>query len=211
MKINCVNLKEGEYVKEESKKRSIVLHHTAGGKKAEDVVKCWNTDTRGKIGTAYVIGYDGTIIQCFDDKYWAYALGVTSPNYRELEKQSIQIEVCAYGFLSKHDNEYFNAYGSKVAVEEVAILDTPFKGFFYYHKYSDAQIASLKELVETLCKKHSIKGCLNRTDFSYSKNAMNGAPGFWTHNSFRADKSDIYPDSRILNTFKKGWHAEFSS
>lgn len=211
MNIKNVPLPKGEFMDEVASKKSLVFHHTAGSKSPENVVSGWSHDDRGPIGTAYVIGYDGSIIQCFDDSKWAFALGVKQANYRQLEKQAVQIELCSWGVLRKLGNDYINDYGGKVDPSEVCVLDTPFKGSKYYHKYSDAQIASLKELVMQICEKHGIKGSLSITDFSLSTQALQGAGGFWTHNSFRKDKTDIYPDPRILETFKKGWHAKYSS
>lgn len=211
MNIKQIPLSKGQFIDEVAKKQSIIFHHTAGSKNGANVVSGWEHDDRGPIGTAYVISYDGCVIQCFDDSKWAYALGVKQANYRDLEKHAVQIELCSWGFLRKSGNDYINDYGGKVDPSEVCILDTPFKGSKYYHKYSDAQIASLKELVMTICEKHGIKGSLGTSDFALSKQALTGATGFWTHNSFRTDKTDIYPDPRILETFKKGWHAKYSS
>lgn len=203
-------LNDNQYVKQETTKKSIVFHHTASNGDAKKVVDGWNTDNRGVVGTCYVIGQDGQVIQCFDEKYWAYALGLSTANRKQVEGQAIQIELCAWGFLRKVGDSFVNDYGHKVDTSEVYTLDQAFKGFKYYHAYSQKQIDSLIQLVPEICKRHGIKGSFSMNDFKYSNAAVKGAGGFWTHNSFRGGKTDIYPDKRIIDAFKKGW-SEFSS
>jgi hypothetical protein len=49
-------LPEGEYVKEETAKKWIFIHHTAGRHNPYKVIDQWGRDQRGRIGTHYVIG-----------------------------------------------------------------------------------------------------------------------------------------------------------
>ena len=73
-------LPDGEYVKEETAKKWIFIHHTAGRHNPYKVIDQWGRDQRGRIGTHYVIGglpasgvdeteYDGRILQAFKDEY----------------------------------------------------------------------------------------------------------------------------------------------
>ena len=202
MKIVDFILNDVQYIKEVTKKDTIIFHHTAGNKDALAVAKDWNTDKRGKVATAYIIGYDGTVVRCFDDKYWGYALGIGNA---QVEKKSIQIELCAWGYLTEKEGKFYNYVNREIPESEVETLETPFKGFKHFHRYSNEQIQALKELVTYLCEKHSIKGSLSLSDFQLSNYALKGGKGFFTHNSYRLDKSDVYPDKRILEAFKKGW------
>lgn len=203
-------LPKGQFNDEVTTKKSIVFHHTAGGGTPKNVIDNWAHDTQGAIGTHYVIGRDGSIVQAIEEDKWAYALGVTNANYRTIEKQSIQIELIAYGYLNKRGSEWITAYGQSMKEEDIYLLPAPFKGFRAFHKYTDAQIMALVNLVPQICQRHGIKGSLSMADFALEQSALNCAMGFWTHNSFRADKTDVYPDARILDAFKKGW-SEFSS
>ena len=66
-----------EYLKGPTKKEYLFLHHTAGGHDPYSVVKMWNNDTRGRVGTEFVLGgqsvfngniiHDGTIVQAFPE------------------------------------------------------------------------------------------------------------------------------------------------
>lgn len=204
-------LPKGQFIEEVTQKHSIVFHHTAGGGTPKNEVDNWINDKQGAIGTHYVIGRDGSIVQAIKDEHWAYALGVQNANYKTIEKQSIQIELIAYGYLTKRGNDWITAYGQVMKKEDVCELATPFKGFKAFHKYTDAQIDALKLLIPMLCEKHNIKGCLGMSDFAISNTALSCGTGFWTHNCFRADKTDVFPQPNLIEAFKKGWHKDFSS
>ena len=76
-KIKQVRLKDNQFFKEDSPKSQIYLHHTAGNGNAEGVSRYWNgNETR--IGTAFVIGEDGLIVQCFSSKHWAWLAAFTA-------------------------------------------------------------------------------------------------------------------------------------
>tara|TARA_B110000285_G_scaffold194413_1_gene224061 strand:+ start:741 stop:1700 length:960 start_codon:yes stop_codon:yes gene_type:complete len=159
-------LPEGEYVKEETSKKWIFIHHTAGRHNPYKCIDHWASDQRGRIGTHYVIGgqpasgldetkYDGVILQAFKDEYWAYHLGKTKSG--AMHRGSISIEVCSAGRLTKKDNKFYTWYNSEVDPSQVTTLNHPYKGFTHYHKYSNKQIESLKALLILLSNKHDIK------------------------------------------------------
>ena len=156
---------EGEYVKQETPKKWIFIHHTAGRHNPYKVIDQWGRDQRGRIGTHYVIGgqpasgkednkYDGRILQAFKDEYWGYHLGKTKSG--TMHRQSISIEVCSAGRLNKVGDKYYTWYKSEVDPSQVCTLNTPYKGRLYYHKYSEKQIESLKALLILLSEKHGI-------------------------------------------------------
>ena len=182
-------------------KKSIVLHHTAGGS-ASSSVSFWK-QAKNKVSTCVVIDRDGTILQCFASNKWAYSLGLTSANYKTIEKQTIAIELANYGYCEKSRGEFYNAYQGYMTEDKVADLGTPFKGKQYYEKYTDAQIESTKRLLEFWGEKYGIdikyKG--DRI-FTLSQDALAGAGGVWTHNSYRADKSDICPQPNMVEMLK---------
>jgi len=205
-------LPSGEFINESTVKRSIVFHHTAGGGTPESVIDNWANDKQGPIGTHYVIGRDGKIVQAIEEDKWAFALGIQNANYRKIEQQSIQIELIAYGYLTtRYDGKIITAYGQIMTKENIYTLLRKWKNFEYFHTYTAEQIKALEWLVPQICERHKIKGSLSMNDFAISDAALACAGGFWTHNSFRADKTDLYPDARILDAFKKGWSDKYSS
>ncbi|MCS7029484.1 MAG: N-acetylmuramoyl-L-alanine amidase, partial [Bacteroidia bacterium] len=52
-------------------KSQIVLHHTVGGDKPTPVVEYWNRCASGRVGTHFVIGKNGEIVQTMDLQNWA--------------------------------------------------------------------------------------------------------------------------------------------
>lgn len=105
--IKQVRLKDNQYFAEVSPKTQVYLHHTAGNGNAEGVSKYWNGND-SRIATAFIIGENGTIVQCFSSKHWAWHLGIDAEDfvrngakYSNLNKSSVGIEVCNWGYLKK--------------------------------------------------------------------------------------------------------------
>lgn len=203
-KIKQVRLKNNQFFKEESPKTQIYLHHTAGNGNAEGVSRYWNgNETR--IATAFIIGEDGLIVQCFSSKHWAWHLGIDNQDfavngakYVNLNKYSVGIEVCNWGYLNKKGDKFYNYAGGVVSPANVTELDKPFKGFKYWYKYSDAQIESLRQLVEYLCDTYDIPKDYRAEIWGIDKLAFQNTKGIFTHNSVRKDKSDMYPCPRVI-------------
>ena len=202
-KIKQVRLKESQYFAEESAKTQIYLHHTAGNGNAEAVSRYWN-GTSDRVATAFVVGQDGLIVQCFSSKHWAWHLGISKAEfkgqgakYQNLDKASVGIEVCNWGYLKEKDGKFYNYVNTRVPDSMVTTLDEPFKGFKHWYKYTDAQIESTRQLLVYLCDTYNIPREYRAQIFSLDKEAFKGTPGIYTHNSVRKDKSDIYPCPRM--------------
>ena len=202
--IKQVRLKDNQYFAESSPKTQIYLHHTAGNGNAEGVSRYWNGND-SRIATAFIIGENGTIVQCFSSKHWAWHLGIDQEDfarngakYSNLNKLSVGIEVCNWGYLKKKGDKYYNYAGGVVNPSYVTELDQPYKGYKYWYKYSDAQIESLRQLVVYLCETYDIPKDYRSEIWSIDKEAFKGTKGIFTHNSVRKDKSDMYPDPRVI-------------
>jgi N-acetyl-anhydromuramyl-L-alanine amidase AmpD len=216
-KIKQVPLKESQYFKEDVTKKQIVLHHTAGNSSGIHTIQNWNVDDRGRIATCVTISgpgnktsIDGEICQAFSSKHWAYHLGVKQEVFRawkvpytELDKHSIGIEICNWGQLDLENGKFINYVDREVPTDQVTTLETPYKGYKYFHKYSDAQIESVKNLLlywkDTY--KIDLKYDYNQL-FSVNTKALKGENGLFTHNSYRKDKIDIYPCPRMIAMLK---------
>ena len=74
-KILQQRLPETQYISENTPKRQIYLHHTAGNKSPVATIKGWEAN-KERVATPFVIGYDGTIAQAFSSRDWAWHLGV---------------------------------------------------------------------------------------------------------------------------------------
>lgn len=226
--IKQYRLPEGEYVKRETTKKWIFLHHTAGRHNPYKCIDHWANDQRGRVGTHYVIGglasgldlgadmteeqmqYDGKVVQAIDDRYWGYHLGAVKSG--SMHAGSLSIEICSAGSLTKADDGTFRTwYNAKVHPSQVTTLDQPYRGTLYYHKYSPKQIKSLKALLLTLRDKHGIdlrSGIVAQLhadpenpgrSFEYKEELSRGRiMGVLTHGQVRKDKSDVFPQPELI-------------
>ena len=201
-------LSKDQFFEEQSEKKQIYLHHTAGNGNAEGVARFWNSND-SRIATAFVIGENGTIVQCFSSKHWAWHLGIDAEDftkmgakYQNLNKCSVGIEVCNWGMLKEKDGKFYNYVGGVVNPSYVTTLEQPYKGYLHWYKYTDAQIESLRQLVEYLCETYDIPKDYREEIFGLDKAAFNGERGIFTHNSVRKDKADIYPCPRMIQMLK---------
>lgn len=217
-KINWVGLDADQYVSTQTDKKQIYLHHTAGNSSGVNCIRYWNEDSRGRVATCVVISgkdarmsKDGEICQAFSSKYWAYHLGVrrsifdaNNVDYRLLDKNSIGIEICNWGYLTERDGKFYNYVGGEIDPAEVTTLDKPYKRHLHFHKYTDAQIESVRQLLVFWHERYGISITYNECDmWEVSKRALRGENGLFTHNSVRPDKIDIYPCPRMIEMLKQ--------
>jgi len=171
MDIKKQYLENEEYYHDVVTKKTIYIHHTAGSHRPDWVVASWERDKTGSggvrhIATAYVIGgkstrnantdFDGVVVECHPPEKWAHHLGIKARNNKKLNQESIGIEICNYGPLTKKGDEYFTYVNSKVPAADVVDLGYEFRGFRYYHAYTPAQIQATKDLVTKLGKDFNI-------------------------------------------------------
>jgi N-acetyl-anhydromuramyl-L-alanine amidase AmpD len=206
-KIVQVRLKENQYDQEEFPKKQIVLHHTVSNGNAKNVMAWWSK-TPSRVGVAFIIDREGVIHQCFSSKHWAHHLGTKAKNNKQLNQESIGIELCAWGSLkrgkitSSIKATFTSSFGTVVPNDEVVELEKPFRGSRYYQKYTDKQLKSLQILVNYLCETYKIPKTYNPEMWEYSRSAMNGSPGIWSHTSFRKDKSDCFPQKDFIKSLR---------
>jgi len=214
-------LDNDEYHSGPNKPEYLFLHHTAGGENPVTTVDMWNNDTRGKIGTEFVIGgtsingkstkWDGLIVKCMPDGGYGAHLGDNGS--QSMHVNSVGIEVCNFGPLTKVGNVYKTYTGSIVHPDQVCDLGFKFRGFQYYHKYTDAQIEALRELILFIeerdginIKKGLVEWLTTKTPaeaFDFSKDAWSGkVKGMLTHTNTRKDKSDMSPQPELIAMLK---------
>lgn len=221
-------LKDEEYYKKSTQKNTIWLHHTAGGSRPDWTIGGWEVDFQKdemgnpildkngipkpvRVGTSYVIGrkssstddtlWDGKIVRAFDDKFWAYHLGITHPNSELLNSRSIGIEICNYGPLRlTSDGRFINYVNKEVNESDVCELSKPFRGFKYWEKYTNQQLESTAKLITYLRKRWEIeidKGIYNEDWFEFD-NRWFSVGGLRTHTQVRRDKYDLFPQKELI-------------
>lgn len=203
-KIVQKRLSKGQFFEETSDKTQIYLHHTAGNGNAEGVARYWNSND-SRIATAFVVGENGTIVQCFSSKHWAWHLGIDSQDfatrglpYKNLNKLSVGIEVCNWGMLKEKNGKFYNYVKGEINPSYVTTLETPYKGYKHWYRYTDAQIEATRQLIVYLCETYDIPKAYRKEIWSLDKEAFKGTKGIYTHNSVRKDKADIYPCPRMI-------------
>lgn len=212
MNIRQITFADTQYIAEVQPKTQIYLHHTAGNASGEQVFRAWERNTE-RIATCVTIsgkGFnDGEIVQGFSSKFWAYHLGLKDTvfkkqglPYKALDKNSIGIEICNWGQLTEKNGKFYNYVNKEVPANEVCKLDKPFKGFQYFHDYTDAQIASVKDLLLLWKDKYKIPLTYNPDIWHITSRALKGEPGVYTHNSVRIDKVDVYPHPKLIAMLK---------
>lgn len=205
-------LPKGEYLAGPTKKDWAFLHHTAGWDNPYNTISAWGRDTRGAIATEFVLGgpkitdgsttWDGELVQAFPTGGYGWHLG-TGNNL--MHRNSVGIEVCNFGWV-KDGKTYVNTVAHE---SQIVTLAKPFRGHKTWHRYSDKQIAVLKDWILFIADRDNIdvrKGlpALIKTkgadafdffDVAYvTKN-----PGLWSHTSVRKDKVDMFPQQELID------------
>jgi|TARA_R100000081_G_C4804633_1_gene166590 hypothetical protein len=210
--INNHMLAKGEYLPGPTQKEWLFIHHTAGWHNPYRTVDHWSGDNRGRIATEFVIGgpsiynddfqYDGDIVRCLPDGAYAWHLGKNGEH--TMHTNSVGIEVCNFGYL-KDGRTYA---GSTVHEDQIVELDKKFKGYKFWHKYSDAQIEALRRLILFIADRDNIdvrKGLpelikqKGADAFEWNEDAYYGKiKGLWSHSNTNKGKSDMFPQENLL-------------
>lgn len=175
-----------------TQKKQLVFHHT-GGPTADGAINWWKIRLNGKgsVSAPIVIDTNGTVILLYNIFYYSDHLGVKN-NYN-LNKISIPIELVCEGFLTE-------AQANKLKASEVQEYETPFRGYRWFKKYTNAQIDALSQLAPTICYLADIP--INPYKygnyFEISKDALTGVPGTYSHASYNKGKSDLHPQPEMI-------------
>ncbi|RYM35738.1 hypothetical protein ERX46_01720 [Brumimicrobium glaciale] len=223
-------LPEHAYHNQPTKKKWIFLHHTAGWQNPYRVIDDWGQRPH-KVATEFVIGgqsihndnsdHDGKILQAIPNNAWAWHLGIGS---QPLHRESIGIEICSFGQLTKgyfekevngkpkiierDKNSYFTYVGQEVIPDQVIELEDEFRGYNYFHKYSVEQLKSLKGLLLKLANEHNIdvreglpnlirKEGVKAFDLIGTKTCAD-TPGVWSHANVNKFKLDVAPQEALI-------------
>tara|TARA_A100001037_G_scaffold303765_1_gene338632 strand:- start:4017 stop:4907 length:891 start_codon:yes stop_codon:yes gene_type:complete len=217
--IERYHLSENQYIKKETPKKYIMIHHTAGRHNPYRVIDHWNKDARGRVGTNYVIGgissngedkrYDGKVLRAIDDEYFGWHIGAGG-SYK-MKEQAISIEICSAGGLKKKNGKWYTWFNEEVHKSQVCELKNSFRGYKAFQKYTDEQLKSLEALLKFISKKHSIslnhglKSMLieGQDAFGWNKNIYDGkVRGLISHTNVRKDKSDVFPQPELIEMIK---------
>ncbi|MCS6834156.1 MAG: N-acetylmuramoyl-L-alanine amidase, partial [Flammeovirgaceae bacterium] len=158
---------------------------------------------------------DGDIFQCFPAKYWALHLATHAPtnkiplvyknieHTRTLEKHSISIVLCNAGWLTWENGRFYSSFRTVIPEEEVVEYLDKYRGKRFFHKYTHAQIESLRQLLVFLCEHFGIPKTYKTDMWNISRNALEGNPGIYTHASVRSDVFDCHPQPELVRMLRE--------
>lgn len=229
-------LPSGEYLKGPTKKRWLFLHHTAGWNNPFNTISNWARDSRGRVATEFVLGgqsikggdyeYDGKIVKCIPDGGYGWHLGIGN---NVVHRESVGIECNNFGQLTKggyyktvsgkktwvekDKDEFYTYVGTKADKSQVIELEKEFRGYKYFHNYSDKQLDSLRDLILFICKRDNInpkKGLVELMkkygDFEafdlVDRKYVNENPGIYCHTNVVSYKVDMYPHPKLIDILK---------
>ena len=130
-----------------------------------------------------------------------------------MHKNSVGIEVNNFGPLTK-DGDVFKTYVGTIAhPDQVFDLGYEWRGYRYWHNYSDQQISSLKSLIQFIGNRDGIdisKGLCEFLQseqpddaFEFKKEVLDGkVKGVLNHSNVRKDKTDMYPHPKLIEMLK---------
>lgn len=131
-----------------------IVHYTAGAfrnglQSAIDTVSWGKNEGSGLC--FFCIALDGTVVQAFPLDRWGNHAGVSYwPQLgSSVSQHLVGIEICNGGLLEKRDDKFFTWFGEEIPAVKVRYVERQEDNVQpgYYHMYSDAQIASLEQLL----------------------------------------------------------------
>lgn len=212
MEIKKAHMKPTSYYAGPTKKGWIILHHTAGHDNPLSVIKSWDNDSRGRVGTQFVIGglnagtgkgkYDGVICEAFPAGGYAWHTGTGSS---ALHLDSVGIELCNIGYVINNESYV----GSPVICCQQVMLKKAFRGHQFWHKYSEKQLKALKELLLHQAKLYNIDLRVGLYEWVKKYGAdgfdhcnlkyANSNRGLYTHANLVRSKSDVFPQPELVD------------
>jgi N-acetyl-anhydromuramyl-L-alanine amidase AmpD len=184
-----------------------MLHHTVSQPGyAKKVIDEWNNRSNSSVATHFVLDVDGTFYQTIPlDGYYAYHVGIKHPNNFKLTQSAIGIEIVNWGGLTNRVGELFNAYGQSVGSvndSDKISFKNGYRGYYFFQKYTDAQVDALRQMMLFLNDKYGIPLDYNSDMFDVSPKALAVTPGIWSHTSVKGEKSDIFPQPEVIGMLK---------
>ncbi len=214
--IKTIEFPEDQFMPEAQKKTQIVLHHSAGWDNARGMFAGWMAD-KIRVATCAGIGDDGKIYQIFGSKNWAYHVNIlskgnsgiyNSPSFKkyctqanalDVEKRTIGVELCSWGGLKQDATGKFVSWAG-IHVDDKRVIEYPveYRGSKFFERYSDEQIEATFKLVKFWGERYDIPLDYRTYIWDVNADALSGAPGVYTHCSYRIDKQDIHPQPEMI-------------
>jgi hypothetical protein len=229
-------LPENEYRKGEGSNDWVCMHQTAGWNNPYATIDQWGRDTRGEVATEFVIGgqkitdgdskYDGEALQCFPEGIGAYGWHLGTGN-SFMHRNTVGLELNNFGYLTKggfnkridgksvfiqrKKDHLYTYVGTEIAPDsnQVVKLSKEFRGFEFWHKYSDDQLKKSKEILKYIENRDSIDIRRGLPDLIRQKGISafdivdtemcKKIKGLWSHTNLTKTKFDIFPQEEMVD------------
>lgn len=196
-----MRLPAGQFFPPAGKKSGIAIHHTVGGS-AASTYRWWLEDA-DLVGTAYIIDRDGTVFEVFDPTAWAWQFGLPWARTKKIkfEQRFIGIELASEGGLREADGQLycFDRVSPKTLKPRDQAFDygRPYRGYRYFDRYEEPQVAALLELIDGLCAQFQIPRRAPDRFFDFYGEPLADFEGIIGHTMVREDKSDPAPVQQL--------------
>lgn len=144
---------KGKYATMDGLPKSLIVHFAVNSDGTPNDPATWGTGVVNygiSMGYSYLyIDRDGELWQAAPINQWGNHAGASAyAGFNgEVSDEALGVEMAGYGRLTKKGNDFFSCYGNKIPANEVRYFDgskTQIPG--YYHKFTEAQEATLKRL-----------------------------------------------------------------
>jgi hypothetical protein len=122
-----------------------------------------------------------------------------------MHRNSVAIEVCNMGQIV-NGKTYVNTPADP---NQIVKLAKPFRGFQFWHKYSDAQIETLKQWILFVADKYDIDPRVGLVEYVKARGAdgfdvldldrANKTPGMYSHTNIIRGKVDMFPQQELID------------
>jgi len=186
----------GELI-ENTKKQQIVLFH--------------NPVPKEPYLSHYYIYKDGTVEKLLDDSKWCVQLDLepetfdkNGVSFRYLDKTLIGITLENVGPVMYKNNTFHPVWWVDKQIDAAYeyCTKTKWRGYQHWELYYEKQLESLRELLLSLCERHSIPKTYNADIWDVSRRALMGTPGIFCRCSFIKDAHDLHPQIELVNMLK---------
>lgn len=182
-------LPDGEYIKEVTKKRQGVLHHSAS-MSIRFLRDVWTGDGRGPISTALAIEQNGDVYILFDPNFWGFHTG----RGRTVDKYNVGCEMANVGPVKQKDGKWFWNYPlfNYPYTGKVIDLGHDYRGCGrFWAAYTEEQLIVAAKVYAVVCKHFGIP-CEYLESFDFKPEYANFR-GVVDHHDLYLQKADTSP------------------
>lgn len=145
---------------------SIIIHFTAGSS-LESAINTFKDPLR-KVSAHLIVGRNGEVVQMVPFNVIGWHAGKSAYQGRTgFNKFAIGIEIVNAGMLTKRDNLYYAWFGTAYPASEVVFArhrnETLPK---YWHRFTDVQIETVRELCRVILRTYNISLILGHEEIS---------------------------------------------